>query len=90
MLRCEYANNSKQAIMQSSQSDILSQCLTLIERGQITPAQCVARYPEFKNLAELLDATLAVRALPLVRLDSAAPDSLIHPRKYPLGWRLLP
>jgi hypothetical protein len=26
----------------------------------------------------------------LVRLDSTAPDSLIHPRKYPLGWRLLP
>ena len=26
----------------------------------------------------------------LVRLDSVAPDSLIHPRKYPLGWRLLP
>jgi hypothetical protein len=26
----------------------------------------------------------------LVRLDSLAPDSLIHPRKYPLGWRLLP
>ena len=26
----------------------------------------------------------------LVRLDSAAPDSQIHPRKYPLGWRLLP
>ncbi len=57
--------------MQSSQSDILSQCLTLIERGQITPAQCVARYPEFKDLAELLDAALTVRVLPLVRLDSA-------------------
>ena len=26
----------------------------------------------------------------LVRLDSAAPDSLIHPRKYPLGWRVFP
>ena len=26
----------------------------------------------------------------LVRLDSAAPDSQIHPRKYPLGWLLLP
>jgi hypothetical protein len=26
----------------------------------------------------------------LIRLDSLAPDSLIHPRKYPLGWRLLP
>ena len=26
----------------------------------------------------------------LVRLDSAAPDGLVHPRKYPLGWRLLP
>ncbi|HEU5219667.1 MAG TPA: hypothetical protein VFU23_13490, partial [Gemmatimonadales bacterium] len=26
----------------------------------------------------------------LVRLDSTAPDSLIHTRKYPLGWRVLP
>lgn len=26
----------------------------------------------------------------LIRLDSLAPDSLIHPRKYPLGWRLFP
>lgn len=32
----------------------------------------------------------AIRMEQLVRLDSAAPDSLIHPRKYPLGWRLLP
>ncbi len=35
--------------------------------------------------------TLAeIRIEQLVRLDSLAPDSLIHPRKYPLGWRLLP
>ncbi len=26
----------------------------------------------------------------LIRLDSAGSDSLIRPRKYPLGWRLLP
>lgn len=32
----------------------------------------------------------SVRIEVLVRLDSAAPDSLIHPRKFPLGWRLLP
>ncbi len=31
-----------------------------------------------------------VRLEQLVRLDSVGPDSLIHPRKYPLGWRLLP
>ena len=32
----------------------------------------------------------SVRVEVLVRLDSAGPDSLIKPRKYPLGWRLLP
>ena len=32
----------------------------------------------------------SVRIEMLVRLDSTAPDSLIRPRKYPLGWRLLP
>ena len=32
----------------------------------------------------------AVMIEQLVRLDSLAPDSLIHPRKIPLGWRLLP
>lgn len=32
----------------------------------------------------------AIEIEQLVRLDSLAPDSLIHPRKYPLGWRVLP
>lgn len=36
------------------------------------------------------DALASVRVELLVRLDSAAPDSLIRPRKFPLGWRLLP
>jgi len=31
-----------------------------------------------------------VRVEVLVRLDSAGPDSMIRPRKFPLGWRLLP
>lgn len=31
-----------------------------------------------------------VRVEVLVRLDSGGPDSLIRPRKFPLGWRLLP
>lgn len=35
-------------------------------------------------------ALASIRVELLVRLDSLAPDSLIHPRKYPLGWRLLP
>ncbi len=52
--------------------------------------------PVFSILAsgERLDAAGnplgAVVLEQLVRLDSLAPDSLIHPRKYPLGWRLLP
>jgi hypothetical protein len=32
----------------------------------------------------------SIRVELLVRLDSLASDSLIHPCKYPLGWRLLP
>lgn len=32
----------------------------------------------------------SIRVELLVRLDSISPDSLIRPRKYPLGWRLLP
>lgn len=32
----------------------------------------------------------SIRVELLIRLDSLASDSLIHPRKYPLGWRLLP
>lgn len=32
----------------------------------------------------------SIRVELLVRLDSLAPDSLIHPCKYPHGWRLLP
>ena len=36
------------------------------------------------------DALAEIMIEQLIRLDSAAPDSLIHPRRYPLGWRVLP
>src|SRR5512147_2744453 len=52
----------------NDRTEILEQCLTAIERGQATVESCVARYPEFTNLEDLLRAATVLRALPLATL----------------------
>src|SRR5258706_2016881 len=63
-------------MIQNDQSEILNHCLTLIEHKRVTLDQCVARYPQYKELGEQLEAALTVRALPLPRLDSARRQSI--------------
>lgn len=42
----------------------LAECLEALERGESTPAEAAARYPQFTDLADLLRLAAAIRALP--------------------------
>ncbi|HLY28011.1 MAG TPA: DUF5667 domain-containing protein [Aggregatilineales bacterium] len=51
---------------------ILSQCLEQIERGAVTPDQCIALYRATPELSDLLGAALALRDVPRPELSDLA------------------
>jgi uncharacterized membrane protein YgcG len=56
----------------SSQAEILAHCLDAIVTGEATLESCVAQYPEFETLHELLSASLAIQAIPRATLRAPA------------------
>src|SRR5438128_1822874 len=51
--------------------EILDRCLRAIERNQATIESCVKRFPEYRELGDLLRMALAVRGLPRPMMPSA-------------------
>jgi hypothetical protein len=56
----------------SSTAEILARCLTAIEGGEATIESCVAQYPDFANLGDLLYSSQLALKLPLNTLRDAA------------------
>lgn len=49
-------------------ADILASCLDALESGQATVEDCVARYPDYKGLGDVLRLSLALRAESALKL----------------------
>jgi hypothetical protein len=60
----------------TSDSDILNTCLEQIERGQATIDSCIRRYPEFKELRELLQVACIMRDLPIPKLNTVSRSAI--------------
>jgi uncharacterized membrane protein YgcG len=60
----------------SSRAEILARCVDAVNSGKATIESCVARYPEFETLGELLSASQAVHKLPLVTLRTDAKNDI--------------
>jgi hypothetical protein len=80
--------------MSRSIADILAHCLQAVERGEMTPAECLARYPEQREeLEALLNVAAALRsapkAAPLPAFRQGATARLLDrlpPRTPPTIW----
>jgi hypothetical protein len=51
--------------------DVLERCLKAIENGQVTIEQCIARFPQYAELGELLSLAVATRELPRPMMSAA-------------------
>lgn len=69
------SNVRQSSITSRDEIEILNQCLQAIERRQATVETCVARYPDFAELSDLLHAAMFMQELPqpsLAMQDKAA------------------
>ena len=82
-------------------SEILQQCIQAIVQGTATIEQCVAQYPQFDGLEQLLQAVQTTRQAPhgtisvvskralerrLVARMKTQPSSPVRPRRIPLTF----
>ena len=48
-------------------TQILAECLEAVEAGRLTPAECLAQYPEYRSeLGDLLQIATDIRSTPVV------------------------
>jgi len=52
-------------------NDILHRCIQAVERGQVTVEACVAQFPEYPELGDLLTLALAMREMPRPMMSAA-------------------